>query len=313
MRTQLVLASICIYLCAASAGDVVPVEELLQQVQEVRQLTLDLSFQTKGIEEKFKHQRDEIADIDKVGITLTKLELGLLENINTTISGVANVTAIIAASQIQGAEAIQNLTKVEGELRNTLGEVEVSQNKYEKDLDTVAANINTKLADIEQLLRQAIIGELIGLDHKAQELYQQQKEIDNQVGSLEEVNALAGRANRKLQQLECGLNTLNRSQSESLSSIEVSIAGVEVATSQIDQKIGVLLGNQQNIEKTLEGCKKWQSHHHKDEKPHEVWTHPEYHAGHPTKPDQQPKFQTTFATEEDASYLYKLWYGKGQD
>lgn len=287
MTTQLLLATFCIFLCATSAQDVVSKEnELLEQVGELLRLVLDLSFQTKGIEEKFRHQRDEIERVEGLETTLAKLETGILDSINVTAAGVGNLTAFIEAAQAQNDQAIQNLTKVDGEIRNVLGDVEANQNKYEKDLDLVAASINTHLSEIEQLLREAIVGELIGLDHKTLILQQQQQEINGQVGNIQELSGLAGKANHKLQQLECGLTKLNSSQSESLNTIKGSVIGIQVASSQIDQKIGILLDNQKNIEKSLGGCAKSslnnpvRPYEQKGNKAHEVWTHPEHVSGY---------------------------------
>lgn len=277
MRNQLILATICILLCVTSAQEVVSKEnELLEQVGELLRLVLDLSFQTKGIEEKFRHQRDEIERIEGLETTLVKLETGILDSINITAAGVGNLTAFIEAAQAQNDQAIQNLTRVDGEIRNVLSDVEANQNKYEKDLDQVAASINTHLSEIEQLLRDAIVGGLTDLDHKTLILQQQQQEINGQVGHVQELNGLARQANYKLQQLECGLTKLNSSQTESLNTIKGSVIGIQVSSSQIDQKIGILLDNQKNIEKSLGGCSKWRPYEQKGDKSHEVWTHPEH-------------------------------------
>ncbi|KAH8319201.1 hypothetical protein KR067_013396 [Drosophila pandora] len=314
MRNQLILATICIFLCATSAQEVVSKEnELLEQVGELLRLVLDLSFQTKGIEEKFRHQRDEIERIEGLETTLVKLELGILDSINITAAGVGNLTAFVEAAQAQNDQAIQNLTRVDGEIRNVLSDVEANQNKYGKDLDQVAASINTHLSEIEQLLRDAIVGGLTDLDHKTLILQQQQQEINGQVGHVQELNGLARQANYKLQQLECGLTKLNSSQTESLNTIKGSVIGIQVASSQIDQKIGILLDNQKNIEKSLGGCSKWRPYEPKGEKSHEVWTHPEHVSGYKSHQEHKPKFETTYPSEEETTYLYKLWYGKGPE
>ncbi|EDV32038.2 uncharacterized protein Dana_GF14239 [Drosophila ananassae] len=314
MRNQLILATICILLCVTSAQEVVSKEnELLEQVGELLRLVLDLSFQTKGIEEKFRHQRDEIERIEGLETTLVKLETGILDSINITAAGVGNLTAFIEAAQAQNDQAIQNLTTVDGEIRNVLSDVEANQNKYEKDLDQVAASINTHLSEIEQLLRDAIVGGLTDLDHKTLILQQQQQEINGQVGHVQELNGLARQANYKLQQLECGLTKLNSSQTESLNTIKGSVIGIQVSSSQIDQKIGILLDNQKNIEKSLGGCSKWRPYEQKGDKSHEVWTHPEHVSEYKPHQEHKPKFETTYPSEEEATYLYKLWYGKGPE
>ncbi|XP_016975951.1 uncharacterized protein LOC108042267 [Drosophila rhopaloa] len=317
MRTQMILVTICICLCIASAedlnsnpeirGDVIKLlkgtEKLVVGVEEVKRVQ-------KGIEEKFKHQRDEIELIAGLEGALAQLEGKILSSFQETASGVGNLTAIVKATQSQNEQAIQNLTKVELDIRSALGQLANNQNKYEQDLDAVASSVNSHLGEIQQLIGQAVISQLFGLDNKAKVLQQQQRNIIGQVGYLEQLNGLADRANRKVNQLEWGLVILNRTQSESLKGIENTVHGVQVATSQIDNKLGALLDNQKSIEKTLEGCKRQNPPNHK---PHEVWTHPEYAPGSQSKPSQKPGFESRYASEEEADYLHKLWYGKRQE
>ncbi|KAH8353480.1 hypothetical protein KR084_011274 [Drosophila pseudotakahashii] len=316
MRTQLIFVTICIYLCGASAEDLDLVPEIRGEVKELIKGTEELNIGLekvknvqKGIEEKFKHQRDEIELIAELEVALAKLDAKVQISFEATASGVGNLSALVKAIQSQNEQSIQNLTKVELDIRSALGQVAVNQNKYEQDLDAVASSVNSNLAEIQQLLSQAIIAELIGLDNKAKVLHEQQRNIVGQVGYLGELNALADRANRKVNQLEWGLVVLNRTQSESLNGIENTVHGVQVATSQIDLKLGALLDNQKSIEKTLDGCKRKHSPH---QKPHEVWTHPEHAPIYQSKPEQKPGYESSYASEEETEYLYKLWYGKGQ-
>ncbi|XP_016962328.1 uncharacterized protein LOC108032824 [Drosophila biarmipes] len=316
MRTQLIFVTICIYLCAASAEDLDVTPEIRSELKELIKGTEELNIGLenvknvqKGIEEKFKHQRDEIELIAELEVALAKLDAKVQGSFEATSSGVGNLTAIVKAIQSQNEQSIQNLTKVELAIRCALGQVGVSQNKYEQDLDAVALSVNSNLAEIQQLISQGIIGDLIGLDNKAKILQEQQLNIIGQVGYLGELNVLADRANRKVNQLEYGLVLLNRTQSESLNAIENTVHGVQVATSQIDHKLGALLDNQKSIEKTLESCKRKSP---PKQKPHEVWTHPEYAPNYESKPEEKPAYESSYASEEEAEYLYKLWYGKGR-
>ncbi|XP_032578035.1 uncharacterized protein LOC6614693 [Drosophila sechellia] len=316
MKVQLTLLAICIYLCAATAVDLDSIHEIRGEVEELIKGTEELNHGLqkvkdvqKGIEEKFKHQRDEIELIAGLEVAIAKLESNVQSSIQATTSGVGNLTAIVNAIQGQNENSIRNPTKVELEIRRALGQVAANQNKYEQNLNEVASSVNSHLAEIQQLLSQAVIGELIGLDNKAKVLQDQQRNIVGQVGYLGELKALADRANRKVNQLEWGLVILNRTQSESLNSIEHTVHGVQVATSQVDHKLAALLNNQKNIERSLDGCKHKNQPH---QKPHKIWTHPEHAQIYKPKPEGNQGYESGYASQEEAESLYQLWYGKGQ-
>ncbi|XP_017069641.2 uncharacterized protein LOC108106903 [Drosophila eugracilis] len=316
MNVQLIFVTICMYLGTATALDLDLIPEIRSEVGELLKGTEELNLGLekvknvqKGIEEKFKHQRDEIQLIAGLEVALAQLEKKVQNSFEATGSGVGNLTALVTAIQSKNEQSIQNLTKVELDIRSVLGQVAVNQNKYEQDLDAVALSVESHLSEIQQLLAQGIIGELIGLDNKANVLQEQQRNIIGQVGYLEQLNVLADRANRKVNQLEWGLVLLNRTQSESLNNIESTVHGVQVATSQIDHKLLALLDNQKSIEKTVEGCKRKNPPNHK---PHEVWTHPEYVPSYQSKTEDKLGYENSYATQEESEYLYKLWYGKGQ-
>ncbi|XP_037708451.1 uncharacterized protein LOC119546324 [Drosophila subpulchrella] len=316
MGTQLIFVTICIYLCGASAQDLDSSPEIRSELRDLIKGTEELNIGVenvknvqKGIEEKFKHQRDEIDLIAQLGVALAVLDTKVQGSFEATGSGVSDLTAIIKAVQSQNEQSIQNLTKVDLAIRSALEQVAVNHNKYEKDLDAVTLSVNSNLAEIQQLISQRIVGDLIGLDNKAKILGEQQRNIIGQVGHLGELNALADRANRKVNQLEWGLVLLNRTQSESLSGIENTVHAVQVATSQIDRKLGALLDNQKSIAETLEGCKRKSP---PNQKPYETWTHPEYVPNYQPKPEEKSGYESSYASEEEAERLYKLLYGKGQ-
>ncbi|EDW55766.1 GM17353 [Drosophila sechellia] len=284
MKVQLTLLAICIYLCAATAVDLDSIHEIRGEVEELIKGTEELNHGLqkvkdvqKGIEEKFKHQRDEIELIAGLEVAIAKLESNVQSSIQATTSGVGNLTAIVNAIQGQNENSIRNPTKVELEIRRALGQVAANQNKYEQNLNEVASSVNSHLAEIQQLLSQAVIGELIGLDNKAKVLQDQQRNI---VG-----------------------------QSESLNSIEHTVHGVQVATSQVDHKLAALLNNQKNIERSLDGCKHKNQPH---QKPHKIWTHPEHAQIYKPKPEGNQGYESGYASQEEAESLYQLWYGKGQ-
>ncbi|KAH8334565.1 myosin heavy chain, clone 203 [Drosophila kikkawai] len=325
MRIQLLLVTI--YLCLfwpafaqnastdskkpSEAEAVKVLKKSNEELGKLVRIALDVNDKSKSFEEKIKVLRDEVERIAELDKVLIKLEEKVVDSFQDTSAGLRNLTAIVTATQNRNEQAIQNLTKVELEVRHALGQVDVNQNKYEHNLNEVAASITTHLAEIEQILKQAVIKELIGLDGKVKVLHQHQRNIDGQLGHLEQLNGLAGRANHKLTQLECGLTSLNSTQSKSLNSIENTVRGVQVATFQIDQKLGILLNNQKNIDKTLEQCK--HRHQPHQPKPHEIWTRSEYAPDHKLRPEQKPEYQhSSYASEEEAEQLYKLWYGKGQ-
>ncbi|XP_017050540.2 uncharacterized protein LOC108094468 [Drosophila ficusphila] len=320
MRTQLILVAICFCLCKASCEDRDSVNKIRGEVLKLLKGTEELNdgLRTvknvqKGIEEKFKHQRDEIDLIAALEVALSQLETKVHSSFDATASGVRNLTEIIRAVQSQNERSIQNLTNAEVDIRRVIGQFDVDQDKYEKILDALAASVKSQLAGIQQLIGQAVIGELIGLDNKAKVLQVQQRNIIGQVGHLEELNALANRANRKVNQLEWGLVALNRTQSENLNIIENTVHGVQVTSSQIDLKLGALLDNQKNIEKSLENCKRKNP---PDHKPQHGSTHPEPSPNHQYKPEVKPEvnpgYESSYASQEEAEQLYKLWYNKGQ-
>ncbi|KAH8255317.1 hypothetical protein KR038_000911 [Drosophila bunnanda] len=324
MRIQLLFVTVCLFLFwsafaqnvstdskkPSEAEAVKVLKKSNEEVEKLVRIALDVNHKSKSFEEKIKILRDEIERIAELDKVLIKLEEKVVESFQDTSAGLTNLTAIVTATQNRNEQAIQNLTKVELEVRSALGQVDVNQNKYEKNLNELGTSINTHLAEIEQILKQAIIKELIGLDGKVKVLHRQQRNIDGQLGHLDELSGLADRANLKLSQLECGLTTLNSTQTKSLNSIENTVRGVQVATFQIDQKLGILLHNQKNIDKTLEDCK---HRHQPHQKPHEIWTHSGYASDHKSQPEHKPGYQqSSHVSEEEAEYLYKLWYGKGQ-
>ncbi|KAH8281587.1 hypothetical protein KR054_001685 [Drosophila jambulina] len=280
-----------------------------EEVGKLIKIALDVNDKSKSFEEKIKVLRDEVERIAELDKVLIKLEEKVVDSFQDTSAGLKNLTAIVTATQNRNEQAIQNLTKVELEVRSALGKVDVNQNKYEQNLNQVAASINTHLGEIDQILKQAVIKELLGLDGKVKVLQRQQRSIDGKLGHLHELSGLAGRANLKINQLECGLTSLNSTQTKNLNSIENTVRGVQVATIQIDQKLAILLKNQKNIDKTLENCK---HKHQPHQKPHDSWTHSGYAHNHKARPEQKPGYQQSYATEEEAEALYKLWYGKGQ-
>lgn len=283
MRIQLFFVTICLCLFWSAFAESSEKEAIAilkknnEQVGKLIHIAHDVNGKTKSFEEKIKVLRAEIERIAELDKVLIKLEEKVVRSFQNTSAGLENLTAIVTATQSRNEQAIQNLTKVELEVRSALGQVDANQNKYEEDLNQVAASITTHLAEIDQLLRKAVIKELVGLDNKAKVLHQQQRSIDSQVGHLHELSALASRANLKINQLECGLTSLNNTQSKSLNSIESTARGIQVATHQIDDKLTVLLNNQKNIDKTLQNCK--HRHQQPNPKPHEIWTHPG-HAAH---------------------------------
>ncbi|EDV54648.2 uncharacterized protein LOC6549286 [Drosophila erecta] len=316
MKVQLTLLTICIYLCCAAAEDShadheirSEVEKLIKGTEELHHGLQEVKDVQKGIEEKFKHQRDEIEVIAGLEVAIAKLESNVLSSFQATATGVGNLTAIAKAIQSQNEKSIEDFTKVDLEIRRALGQVDADQNKYERSLNEVTSSVNSNLAEIQQLLSQAIIGELIDLDNKAKVLQEQQSNIVGQVGYLGELKSLADRANRKVNQLEWGLVILNRTQSENLNSIEHSVHGLQLATSQVDHKLCALLNNQKNIERSLDGCKHIIP---SQPKPHEIWTHPEQALINQQESEGNQGYASSYASQEDAEYLYKLWYGKGQ-
>jgi len=102
------LLTICIYLCAAAAEDLDSIHEIRSEVEELIKGTEELNHGLqkvkdvqKGIEEKFKHQRDEIELIAGLEVAIAKLESNVQSSFQATASGVGNLTAIVNAIQGQ--------------------------------------------------------------------------------------------------------------------------------------------------------------------------------------------------------------------
>ncbi|XP_022224983.2 uncharacterized protein LOC111075803 [Drosophila obscura] len=323
MRAESVLLLICIggVLTVAEereekSGDREIVRKLTgisEQLEALDNKAIEVIKHQKGFEHKLKDQRDQIEGIVRLEFGLVKLEKDTVNSFQLTASGVRNLTAIINSAQRQNENAIRNLGKAEIEIRSALGKFDEDQNKHEQELSKVTKSVERNLGEIEQLLKQSVIRELVSLEKKAKVLQQQQRNIEEKVVYLDELNALTSRANRKVDHLEQELRSLNYTQAESLAGIEKVILAVHGGTSQIEHKLGALLSNQKNIERTLDACKRGQHRHPGNEKPQGGWSHTGYTSApsHQSQPKQKPtEYETSYATEEEAEYLYKLWYGR---
>ncbi|XP_001356258.3 uncharacterized protein [Drosophila pseudoobscura] len=316
MRAQSVLLLICIsgvWTVAVEqeekSGDrkiVRILTEISAQLETLDIKATDVIKHQKGFEHKLKDQRDQIEGIVRLEAGLLKLEQDTVNSFQLTATGVRNLTAIINSSHSQNEKAIRNLGKVEIDIKRALGQVDAVQNKHEQELNKVAKSVDRHLEEIEQLLKQSVIREIVSLDRKAKGLQHQQRNIEAKVVYLDELNALTSRANQKVDQLQQGLRSLNYTQAESLDGIEKVILAVQGGSSQIDHKLGALLRNQKNIESTLDVCKRGHYAHTGNKKPQDRWS-----SAHQSQPRQKPtEYETSYATEEEAEYLYKLWYGK---
>ncbi|BFF94078.1 uncharacterized protein DMAD_11795 [Drosophila madeirensis] len=324
MRAASVLLLICIGCALAfadeqddkSGGDRKIVRILTgisDQLEALDHKAIEVIKHQKGFEHKLKDQREQIVGLVRLEAGLVKLEQDTTDSFKLTATGVRNLTAIVKSSQSQNENAIRNLVKVENEIKRALRKVDAVENNHQEELSKVTKSVDKHLGEIEQLLKQGVIKELVSLDRKAKGLQQQQRNIEAKVVYLDELNALTSRANRKVDHLEQGLRSLNYTQAESLAGIEKIILAVHGDNSHIEHKLGALLSNQKNIERGLEVCKRKQHLHPGpgNGKPHTGYTPVPVHHSQPRQKPQE--YQTSYATNEETEYLYKLWYGKDKE
>ncbi|EDW77255.2 uncharacterized protein Dwil_GK18185 [Drosophila willistoni] len=277
-----------------------------EELRKLNHKVHDLSNSQKGIEDKIKQQRDQLEGIVRLEEGLVKIQNDTAHSFQLTASGVKNLTANIRSFEAKNDKALQNLGKVELQIKEVIGKVDANQNKYENEIKGVSKSVEKHLDDLSKLLKQSVVEKLVSLDRTAKKLESTQKNIEQKALYLDELNELAGRANYKADQLEQGLQQLNYTQNQRLTGIAVSVHEVEVGVGHLDRKLVELLGNQQIIEKILKDCAKWK-HPNKPSNPENIWA--------PPQPDYSPSYgfqqkEVSYASSEEASYLHKLWYGK---
>ncbi|XP_068146978.1 myosin-11-like [Drosophila tropicalis] len=277
-----------------------------EELRKLNHKVHDLSNSQKGIEVKIKQQREQLEGITRLEEGLVKIQNDTAHSFQLTASGVKNLTANIRSFEAKNDKALQNLGKVELQIKEVIGKVDANQNKYENDIKGVSKSVEKRLDDLNKLLKQSIIEKLVSLDRTAKKLESTQKNIEQKALYLDELNELAGRANYKVDHLEQSLQQLNYTQNQRLTGISVSVHEVEVGVGHLDKKLAELLGNQQIIERILKDCNKWK-HPNKPSNPQNIWT--------PPQPDYGQSFgfqqeQVSYASAEEAAYLHKLWYGK---
>ncbi|KAL7740429.1 hypothetical protein ACLKA6_013223 [Drosophila palustris] len=273
----------------------------------------------KGIESKLKSIGQELRGIQNVEEGLKKLEKLTENNLKTTVEGLKNLTSTVNSAGNRADLAISSLGKAQQEIKQVLIQVDANQSKYERNLNGVAKSVHDHIAALDTLLKQSVLKELVTLGQTAKKLESSQKKIENKIGYLDELAALSAITANKVQLLEQGLRSLNISQQHQLSAIGKTVHQVGSTTWQIDNKLGVLLSTQKNIERALEECKNCQRHHGKDHynvpKPsQEHYADPSYEYGHKdmSKTSSGSDYGSSYSNAEEASYLYQLWYGKDQ-
>lgn len=227
----------------------------------------------KGIENKLRLLGQDVAGIGRLEDGLKKLELTTAANFHQTANGIKNLTTSIRAAENKTDRAILNLTRGQLDIKQLIVKVDADQNKHERSLDQAAKSLNLRLAGLDNLLKQSVLKEIVALVQVAKKLEQSQRHIENKVGHLDELTALSGITANKVQQLEHGLRSINSTQQRQLAAIGQTVQQVGASTWQIDNKLGVLLSTQKNIERALVECKKCFPPH---KQPHDNWQQPGY-------------------------------------
>ncbi|XP_034474082.1 uncharacterized protein LOC117781435 [Drosophila innubila] len=328
MKTEVFV--LIVFLGAVSAADEQKAEKELGDSQilfmlEDNNKTLEnldkkahgISNTQKGIESKLKSIGQELAVIGHVEDGLKKLETLTANNLKTTTDGIMNLTSTMYSAGNRTDRAINGLVRSQQEIKLVLIQVDANQSKYERDLNEVAKSVHNHIAGLDTLLKQSVLKELVTLGQTAKKLESSQKHIERKIGYLDELAALGGITANKVQLLEQGLRSLNISQQLQLSAIGETVHQVGSTTWQIDNKLGVLLSTQKNIERALEECKKCRRHHygkdHYDEpkQPQEHYADPSYDYGHKDTPKSSLRSDYgSYSNAEETSSDYQLWYGK---
>ncbi|XP_062142012.1 uncharacterized protein LOC133850065 isoform X1 [Drosophila sulfurigaster albostrigata] len=309
--------------------------------------THTISNTQKGIENKLKAIARDLSEIEHIEDDLKKLEKLTADNFKSTAQGVKNLTNNIKSAEDRTDRAILGLSRTQQEIKQVLIQVDANQNKYEADLNNVAKSVHDHLDGLDSVLKQSVLKELVNLNQAAKKLENSQKHIENKIGYLDELAALTGITANKVQLLEQGVRSLNVSQQLQLSAISETVHQVGSTTWQIDNKLGVLLSTQKNIERGLEECKKCQRHpapepYHEPKQYEDSYGEPKQHEDSYAEPKQhedsyaEPRYAPEYGRKEpsksssssssnseygsdysnsnaeEASYLYQLWYGKDQ-
>ncbi|KAH8377727.1 hypothetical protein KR093_006832, partial [Drosophila rubida] len=298
-------------------------EDNTKTLDSLDRKTHTISNTQKGIESKLKTIARDLSEIEIIENGIKQLEKLTADNFKTTAQGIKNLTSSIKSAEDRTDRAILGLSRTQQEIKQVLIQVDANQNKYELVINDVAKSVQERLGGLDALLKQGVLKELVNLGQSAKKLENSQKHIENKIGYLDELAALSSITANKVQLLEQGLRSLNVSQQLQLSAISETVQQVGSTTWQIDNKLGVLLSTQKNIERGLEECKKCHRHpgkdHHDAQREHEdsygdLSYAPEYRHKEAAKPSSNSEHSSDYSNSnaEEASYLYQLWYGKDQ-
>ncbi|KRG03777.1 uncharacterized protein LOC6578109 [Drosophila mojavensis] len=271
-----------------------------------------ISNSQKGIEGKLRLLGQDVAGIERLEDGLKRLELSTAANFHLTAHGIRNLTASIRAAENKTDWALLNLARGQQDIKQLISKVDANQNKHEHSLDQATKSVTLRLSALDNLLKQSVLKEVVALVQVAKKLEQSQRLIENKVGHLDELTALSGLTASKVHQLEHGLRSINSTQHRQLAAIGHTVEHVGASTWQIDNKLGVLLSTQKNIERALVECKKCFPSHKQPESPHDRWQQPgyiSYDHKEANKPSSK-EYESSYDHADEASYLYQLWYGK---
>ncbi|EDW77793.1 uncharacterized protein Dwil_GK24677 [Drosophila willistoni] len=290
MRIQIVLLILCFTTVLTLAEDSKTLKDdpeileiLKKGEEELKKLNHEvhgLANSQKGIEEKIKRQRDQLKGITRLEEDLVKLQNDTAHSFQLTASGVRNLTSSIRSFEVKNNEALQNLNKIELQIKEVIGKVDANQNVHKNELKNVSKAVEKHLEDLSNLLRQSITRELVSLEKTAKNMKSAQKNIDHKVLHLNELNDMTGRANYKIDELEQSLQLVNNTQTQRLADISKSALKVDVGVEHIAKKLVQLLSNQKSIEKKLRDCTEYK-HPSQPTDLKDIWA-PPYSAHNPS-------------------------------
>ncbi|TDG42737.1 hypothetical protein AWZ03_010843 [Drosophila navojoa] len=287
-------------------------DENTKVLRQLDNMAQGISNSQKGIEGKLRLLGQDVAGIERLEDGLKKLELSTAANFHLTAHGIRNLTSSIRAAENKTDWALLNLARGQQDIKQLISKVDANQNKQERSLDQAAKSVTLRLSALDNLLKQSVLKEVVALVQVAKKLEQSQRQIENKVGHLDELTALSGLTASKVQQLEHGMRSINSTQQRQLAAIGHTIEHVGASTWQIDNKLGVLLSTQKNIERALVECKKCFPSHKQPEHPHDRWEQPgyiSYDHKEVNKPSSK-EYENSYDHADETSYLYQLWYGK---
>ncbi|EDW03194.1 uncharacterized protein LOC6561633 [Drosophila grimshawi] len=284
-----------------------------ETLQQIDSKTLGVSNSQKGIEQKLSLLGQDVAEIARLEDNLKKLVPCIAGKSQLTDNNIKTLTSSLHDAENRTVRAIDTLSRGQLDIKQGLTKADQNQKRHDLNLDQLGKSVHQRLNGLDNLVKQMVLKELVTLGQASKKLEQGQKLIESKVVHLDELAALSSITANKVYQLEQGLRSINSTQQYQLAAIGQNMQQLGATTWQIDNKLGVLLSTQKNIERAVVECKKCQPQH-MDRNPHEHWQQPQFPQVYEHKDAQKTpvktEYETSYANADEASYLYQLWYGK---